>query len=229
MGRLAGTLALAVLIVVSTLAGPARATMLRVTEGEVTLLPLDTLAAFSGRGFSVLGSSPFGLDIGALFGHGAATVSVAFPVGDVGGLFLEVGEASCVSPEPDCSLSMTFKSHKLKPAPAHWPLDVNYTATAPFRARGHLAMGEGFDIVGHGSMTAIICRDFSEGPCAFGGGSVVIYTFGAHGADADRRLGLASIDGARSLPEASVLTLVLLAAALAGIVLGSRRTRSRVP
>ena len=167
-----------VLAMMTLLTATAHATTLTVTEGDLTLFGTDKFAGFSGDGFSVHMISPFGVNTGQAFGVGIASITVGFPGGDSGSLTVQVGASSCTFPfSLDCG-TITVTSPRLESRPADWPINVPFIATAPFFATGHLNVGDGFDFVGQGVLTGVIC--FIDCPPGFFalGGPGLEYTFG---------------------------------------------------
>jgi len=152
---------------VTILNGTAAATMLTATDGGLTFFLLDRAANFSGDGFSVQMTSPFGLDTTAAFTSGMVSIFTVFD--NSGFVSVDISGKSCTASSLTCG-TITLTSAGLPPAPADWPSDVDYVATTPFTATGHLDVAAGFDFVGQGLLTGTICRHLqpslacAEGP-----------------------------------------------------------------
>jgi hypothetical protein len=200
------TIAVVVLVVVTVLTGAAHATSLTVTEGSVTDYTTDLFARFSGDGFSVLMSAPFG------FGAFGGIITIGFGA-DSGFFRIVVGGLSCVGPPGNCGF-VTLTSPHLATPPPDWPHNVNFIVAAPFTATGHLNVGDGFDLVGQGMLEGILCFDFSQSPCnepGFESGKVSRYTFSA-----------------TAVPEPSTLLLVVAALGALGALQRSVRRMLRL-
>jgi hypothetical protein len=161
-----------VFTMVMLLTGAAHATTLVATQGFLVTMGLDSAAIFSGDGFSVFMSHPYGFPNGNF----TTTMNVV-PLDDqatvqVGGLVCDA-----ITVGSTCG-SITVTNAPLTPRPADWPAGVNYSAWTEFSAIGHLNVGEGFDVVGQGLLVGTDCFDFSQPPCvSLSGSPVLLYTF----------------------------------------------------
>jgi len=153
MGKIISALLLA------AVTGTAHATTLTITDGNVLFYQVDTSANFSGDGFSVSMFSGTGSsDIFSPF-TGPASITIGLPI-CCGAAHVDVGGVECFStsvPDPPCGTMTLMTSEGLPPRPADWPVTEDFVSTVPFTAMGHLDVGGGFDIVGHGILEGTVC------------------------------------------------------------------------
>jgi hypothetical protein len=156
MGKIISALLLAA---VTAVTGTAHATRLTITDGNVLFYQVDTSANFSGDGFSVSMFSGTGSDdIFSPF-TGPASITIGLPI-CCGGAHVDVGGVECFSTsvhDPPCGTMTLMTSEGLPPRPADWPVTEDFVSTVPFTAMGHLDVGGGFDIVGHGILAGTVC------------------------------------------------------------------------
>jgi hypothetical protein len=170
--KIAAALVLALVVV---LTGSAHAVTLPITEGEIIsgfFAFGDVFYGFGGNGFRVDGVIHNWWDgdvsSGVLF---IPLISAPFVSVTVGGLKCD----TLLDPNfsADCG-SIELTNNKLLALDFNETLD---TDRVPFRATGHLTLGDGFDIVGRGILEATWCRESPD--CPSFEGLTIQYTFSA--------------------------------------------------
>jgi hypothetical protein len=124
----------------------AQAVTLTVTEGSVLSIgfAIDTGYNIGGDGFSASGVAP-----GVFYSPGESGLAFALTQNSV----VIVGDLTCdaLFQESCGNISLTHPP-LTPPAP-----DIPFTVSAPFTATGVFDVGEGFDFVGRGIVTATFC------------------------------------------------------------------------
>lgn len=142
-----------VFAMVMILTGVAHAGTLTITDGDLVLVPLDTVAMFSGDGFSAVLSAAQGGGLFRAIGTGTDPISVS--TAGLGG-FVTVGATNyfCQSDPPPgfstCGVFITATHLPLPPPPNNdwFNTPSGYSVFTPFSATGQFRVGVGFGVPG---------------------------------------------------------------------------------
>src|SRR5262245_18369713 len=141
------------------LAPAAHAAMVTLTEGALFVWPFDTTLNATGHGLTVYETGPFALPPQVI--NGQLVYPLTLGGGAASGGEIQLGATSCTFRVFDagslCGV-LTFVSAPLAAPPADWPGTQAFVRPAvPFTVSGHLALGDGVELLAHGSVDELFC------------------------------------------------------------------------